>query len=211
MNQRSLIVVYLTALMAAVSLSKLEASDPDLVSDFFVPEGVNISTIDGNYFTFTGFRSGVPMESGKKFGISKATLATFPALTGLGVSYALLSYLPGGLNALHTHPRASEILYLISGTLEVGVIDSTNKLYSQTLSAGDLFVFPKGLVHYQINTDAKTTALAISGLSSAMPGVVSLGTNIFGSGISEGVLSKSFDVSTDVIKTLESAFATKSK
>ncbi|CAB4283217.1 unnamed protein product [Prunus armeniaca] len=44
----------------------------------------------------------------------------------------------------HIHPRSAEILFLVDGTLEVGFVDTKNNLFTQTLQAGDLFVFPKG-------------------------------------------------------------------
>ena len=54
----------------------------------------------------------------------------------------------------------------------MGLIDTTNKLYSQTLQAGDMSVFPKGLVHYQYNPDAQVPALAIATFRSSNPGSV---------------------------------------
>ena len=57
---------------------------------------------------------------------------------------------------------AGAFLFLLDGALEVGFVDTTNKLFTQTLQAGDMFVFPKGLVHYQINCDVKNSSIAIS-------------------------------------------------
>jgi hypothetical protein len=37
--------------------------------------------------------------------------------------------------------------------LEVGFIDTTNRLFNQTLWIGDTFMFPEGLVHFQYNAD----------------------------------------------------------
>ena len=37
---------------------------------------------------------------------------------------------------------------MVGGTLQVGFVDTTNKLFTQTLPTGDIFVFPKGLVHF---------------------------------------------------------------
>ncbi|KAJ6927664.1 germin-like protein 9-3 [Populus alba x Populus x berolinensis] len=39
-------------------------------------------------------------------------------------------------------------------SLQVGFVDTTNKLFTQTLQAGDMFIVPKGLVHFQYNADA---------------------------------------------------------
>lgn len=48
---------------------------------------------------------------------------------------------PGGVNPLHYHPRASEMLTVLRGTLYAGFIssnleDGTNKLYSAILNQG---------------------------------------------------------------------------
>ena len=75
-------------------------------------------------------------------------MAEFPALNGQSVSIAVLQYPAGSVNPPHTHPHSAELLFLLDGALEVGFVDTTNKLFTQTLQAGDMFVFPKGLVHY---------------------------------------------------------------
>ncbi|KAK3017236.1 hypothetical protein RJ639_005524 [Escallonia herrerae] len=67
------------------------------------------------------------------FKVLKASMAEFPALNGQSVSYAVLQFSAGSVNPPHTHPRASELLFLLSGSLEVGFVDTTNKLFTQTL------------------------------------------------------------------------------
>lgn len=75
--------------------------------------------------------------------VLKATLAEFPALNGQSLIYRpslpLRHYEPP-----HTHPRSAELLFLVDGTLGVGFVGTKNNLFTQTLQAGDLFVFPKG-------------------------------------------------------------------
>lgn len=121
----------------AISAMSVSASDPELTTDFFVPPGVNASTVDGSFFTFTGLEEGVyPAPAAGQFGVSKVFSSAFPALTGLGVSAALLQFTPNSINAPHTHPRGTELLYLINGSLNVGVVDTTNKLYEMNITAG---------------------------------------------------------------------------
>lgn len=171
-----------------------QASDPDILSDFIVPPG---SAIDGNLFTFTGTR-GIFGSVIEKFKVTKASKAEFPILDGQSVSLAVLQFPGGGVNPPHTHPRAAELLFVIQGSLEVGFVDTSNKLYTQTLQVGDLFVFPKGLVHYQYNSDWNKSATAVSGFGSANAGTVSLPTTLFATGVDDQILAKSFksDVST---------------
>lgn len=52
------------------------------------------------------------------------------------VSYAVLQYPTGTLNPPHTQPRSAELLFLVDGCLEVGFVDTTNKLFTQLLESG---------------------------------------------------------------------------
>jgi quercetin dioxygenase-like cupin family protein len=79
------------------------------------------------------------------------------------IDYALY----GGLNPLHTHPHATEILFVLEGSLYVSFVTSNpeNHLITKVLNPGDVFVFPVGLIHFQFNV-GKTKAVAFAGLSS---------------------------------------------
>lgn len=180
------------------------ASDPELTTDFFVPEGTNKSTLTGAYFSTSILRNGSGLVPPSKYAIKRVNSDALPALTGLGVSTALLEYLPGGINTLHTHPRGSEVLTVLQGELNVGLIDSGNKLYTKVLQSADVFVFPKGLVHYQINL-GNSTVLAYAAFSSSNPGTISLPVNIFASGIEDVVLETAFKVDGGVVDELQAA------
>ncbi|PKA63023.1 Germin-like protein 9-1 [Apostasia shenzhenica] len=188
----------------AFAFTAAHAADPDITSDFIVPSGV--SSVDANFFTFKGFRqslSGSPSSAPLK--VTKASEAEFPALAGQSVSYAFLEFGPGAINPPHTHPRSAELLMVIQGALSVGLVDSSGKLFTQQLEAGDVFVFPKGLVHFQVNKDAKNLAIAVSAFGSANPGTVSLPKAIFGSGIDGEVLAASFKTDAATASKLVSA------
>ncbi|OAE23163.1 hypothetical protein AXG93_1953s1230 [Marchantia polymorpha subsp. ruderalis] len=175
MATMKLVLVLMMASVVAVC-----ARDPELTTDFAVPVGMNSSLITGDFFTFTGLRnfSAAP----NTFGSKKVTQVEFPALTGLGVGVTLLEYKPNTLNPPHTHPRGSELIFVMAGHLDVGLIDSANKLYAAHLHEGDLFVFPQGLVHFQINMSKEKSVLAISAFGSSNAGTISMPRNIFGSG-----------------------------
>ncbi|KAL2239313.1 germin-like protein 9-3 [Sesamum indicum] len=177
------------------------AGDPDILTDFIVPP--NSPPPDGNFFTFTGMRSLVSAPIPPTFKVVKATLDQFPALNGQSVSYAVLIYPAGSVNPVHTHPRSAELLFLAQGSLEVGFVDTTNKLYTQKLQPGDIFVFPKGLLHFQYNADAKAPALAISAFGSANAGTVSLPNTLFNSTIDDSVLALSFKTDVATIQKLK--------
>ncbi|GJS00537.1 germin-like protein 9-3 [Tanacetum coccineum] len=122
---------------AFAMLSIANAGDPDILTDFVAP---NNTIIDANYFTFTGMRQLVGGEYPPTFRALKVSMNEFPALNGLGVSYAVLEFPIGSVNPVHIHPRASELMFLVSGCLEVGFVDTTNKLFNQTLKIGDIFL-----------------------------------------------------------------------
>ncbi|KAF6165883.1 hypothetical protein GIB67_012780, partial [Kingdonia uniflora] len=140
-------------IVAIFSIAQMvTAGDPNILSDFVVPS--NVTQVDANLFTFTGMRVLVRAPIPPAFEVLKASLAEFPGLNGQSVSYAVLLFPSGTLNPPHTHPRSAELLYLLSGSLEVGFVDTEKKLYTQKIESGDMFVFPKGLVHYQYNGDS---------------------------------------------------------
>lgn len=89
--------------------------DPDILTDFVIPANQTNAIIDGNFFTFTGMRALVGTNPPPEFKVLKASMAEFPALNGQSVSYAVLQFPVGSTNPPHTHPRASELLFLFQG------------------------------------------------------------------------------------------------
>ncbi|KAI5058742.1 hypothetical protein GOP47_0026912 [Adiantum capillus-veneris] len=104
------------------------------------------------------------------YGVKFANNVTFPALHPQGLSMARIDYAPKGLNPPHTHPNVTELLFLAQGSLLVGFIEPINNtLYQQNLYAGELFVFPRGVVHFQLNVDRDHPATAICAFNSEYP------------------------------------------
>jgi len=163
-------------------------------------------------FTYRGFNT--PGDTRNELGtyVMMINVTALPSLNTLGVSVARVDYAPGGVNPPHLHPRASEILTVIDGTLYAGFvtanrIDGSNKLFATVLRKGDLFVFPQGLIHFQINI-GRTNAVANVAFGSQNPGVATVGNSVFGShpSIRVDVLSKAFHVDEDVIEEIQSQF-----
>ncbi|KAF2317905.1 hypothetical protein GH714_041225 [Hevea brasiliensis] len=118
-------------------------------------------------------------------------------------------YAPWGINPPHTHPRASEILTVLEGTLEVGFVTSNpdNRLITKVLNKGDVFVFPVGLIHFQRNT-GNGYAVAIAAFNSQNPGVITIANAVFGSkpDISIDILTKAFQADKNVISQFQAKF-----
>ncbi|CAH8360781.1 unnamed protein product [Eruca vesicaria subsp. sativa] len=82
-----------------------------------------------------------------------------------------------------------------------------NRLFTKTLSKGDAFVFPEGLIHFQFNV-GRSPAVAFAALSSQNPGVVTIANTVFGSNppINPNVLSRAFQLDPRVVMDLQNKF-----
>ncbi|XP_022884395.1 germin-like protein subfamily 1 member 17 [Olea europaea var. sylvestris] len=179
--------------------------DPNMVSadDFLFP-GPNMPGLN------------VPGNTSNPLGskVTPVNVNQLPGLNTLGISLVRIDYAPYGLNPPHTHPRATEVLVVVEGTLYVGFVTSNpadpnvkNKLFTKTLKPGDVFVFPEGLIHFQFNV-GKKNAVVFAGLSSQNPGVITIANAVFGSDppINPDVLTKAFQVDSNVIQYLQGQF-----
>jgi len=141
--------------------------------------------------------------------VTAVNVAQIPGLNTLGVSLVRIDYEPMGINPPHTHPRATEVIVVLQGALEVGFVTSNpdNRLISKVLKTGDVFVFPVGLVHFQRNVGS-IKAVAFAGLSSQNPGVITIANAVFGSNpdINADVLAKAFQVDKNTVSNIQSKF-----
>ena len=165
------------------------------------------ATVIANDFFFSGLN--IPGNTSANILGSSVNLVDvnkFPGLNTLGISLARIDFAPYGLNPPHTHPRGTELLVVMEGTLLVGFVTSnpTNKLFTKVLNKGDIFIFLIGLIHFQFNI-GETNALAFSGLSSQNPGLITIANAIFGSNppINPDVLIKAFQLDKSVVDYLQ--------
>ena len=123
-------------------------------------------------FSFIGLH--IAGNTSNPFGsrVTPVTVAQLAGLNTLRISMARIDYAPWGINPPHTHPRASEILIVLEGSLLVGFVTSNpNRLITKVLQNGDVFVFPVELIHFQSNV-GYGNVVAIVALSSQNPGVI---------------------------------------
>lgn len=182
---------------AAVFVNGLACKDPKLVK----PEDFYFSGLDKPGNTSNKFNSaGAPVN-----------VAEIPGLNTLGISMIRFDLNSNGLIPPHTHPRASEILTVLEGSLSVGFVSSIpdSRLFTKVLNKGDVFVFPQGLVHFQYNSGNQST-VALAALSSQNPGVILTANAVFGSNppISDDVLTKAFQVDKRTVDWLQAQFQT---
>ncbi|KAM7251323.1 hypothetical protein ACFE04_023206 [Oxalis oulophora] len=206
--------------LLALASSFASAYDPSPLQDFCVAPtdsstGVNVngkfckdpSLVKCDDFFFKGLK--FPGDTNNPLGaqVSPGFVSEFPALNTLGISMVRIDYAPRvGVNPPHVHPRASELILVLEGTLYVGFVSSNpnNTLYSKILSKGEMFLFPIGMIHFQRNIGS-TPAVAIAALSSQNPGVITIANTIFGADtmIDPDLLATSFQLKPDVVKILQ--------
>ncbi|KQK13699.1 oxalate oxidase 1 [Brachypodium distachyon] len=199
------------------------ATDPDPLQDFCVAD------LDGKAVSVNGHTCKPMSAAGEDFlfssklakagntttpngsAVTELDVAEWPGVNTLGVSMNRVDFAPGGTNPPHVHPRATEIGLVTQGELLVGIIgslDSGNKLYSRVLRAGETFVIPRGLMHFQFNV-GKTEASMVVSFNSQNPGIIFVPLTLFGSNppIPTAVLSKALRVDGGVVDLLKSKFA----
>ncbi|KAF0927567.1 hypothetical protein E2562_034369 [Oryza meyeriana var. granulata] len=196
------------------------AGDPDLLQDICVADLTSAVKVNGfackttavteDDFYFKGIAATGNTNNTYGSVVTGANVEKVPGLNTLGVSMSRIDYAPGGLNPPHTHPRATEMVFVLQGTLDVGFITTGNKLFAKTITAGDVFVFPRGLVHFQKN-NGDSPAAVISAFNSQLPGTQSLATTIFAASpeVPNGVLTKAFQVGTKEVEKIKSRLAPK--
>ncbi|PSS28673.1 Germin-like protein subfamily 1 member [Actinidia chinensis var. chinensis] len=130
------------------------------------------------------------------FNVTLTNTDNLPGANTQGLTMARIDLAPFGVVPPHSHPRASELTTCLQGTILVGFVTTSNRLFTQQLRPGDSFVFPKALVHFLFNVDPTGPALAVSGLSSQNPGaqIASLATFATNPAMPDEVLKKAFQI-----------------
>ncbi|KAF6149351.1 hypothetical protein GIB67_016889 [Kingdonia uniflora] len=196
-------------------------ADPDLLQDTCVADlssGVTINgfvckpsnNVTANDFFFDGLKNPGQIISPLGSVVTPANVLNITGLNTLGVSLARVDFAPGGVNPPHTHPRATEIIFVLEGELEVGFITTANVLISRTIMVGEVFTFPKGLVHFQINNGAGNAAI-LAALNSQLPGTQAIAVTLFAASppVPDNVLAKAFQIGTMEVDNIKSGLASK--
>ncbi|CAM0910527.1 unnamed protein product [Alopecurus aequalis] len=220
--------VLLTACAALLALAApLLAGDPDMLQDFCVADYKSLQgplrlngypckremNVTADDFFFGGLAKAADYYTGNPMGsaVTPADVEKLPGLNTLGVSMARVDYAPwGGVNPPHAHPRATEIIFVTEGTLEVGFLTTANKLFTRTVPKGGVFVFPRGLMHYERSV-GEVPAVAISAYDSQLPGTQTAAAAMFGSvpAVPTDVLVRALQTDGGVVELIKSKFTPK--
>ena len=209
-SSSSSLLLLLLLLPATLFFAATCRADPDPVQDFCVaaaPAGGHgnnasysttypgfpckpTSSVVSDDFFFAGHASAGSTDSPNGAAVTSGNVEAFPGLNTLGLSINRVDLAPGGVNPLHTHPRSAELVHVEAGEMLVGFVSTEGKFYSKVVRAGESFVIPRGMMHFQYNVGTGA-ARAMTVFNSQLPGAV---------------LAKSFQVDTDTIKLLKSQF-----
>lgn len=211
--------VLMISMMMTIFLVSFVSADPDLLQDVCVADLASDlrlngfpckSNISADDFFFAGLSKAALTNNTFGATVTAASVQQIPGLNTLGVSMARIDYAPGGLNPPHTHPRATEVVFVLTGELDVGFITTANKLFTKTIKMGEVFTFPRGLLHFQMN-NGKVPAAVIAGFNSQLPGTQRAADALFGSSptVEDHVLTKAFQVGTKEVEKIKSRFAPK--
>ncbi|PWA75104.1 germin, RmlC-like cupin domain protein [Artemisia annua] len=189
-------------------LSPVFSSDPDPVQDYCLPSPhtkpcKNTSSITVDDFIYSGIKH--PGKFTNKFSGVPVSASVFPALNTLGMSLVRADFEVGGINVPHYHPRATEVAYVLEGKVYSGFVDTSNKVYAKVIEKGEVMVFPRGVLHFQMNV-GDSRATIIGSFDSQNPGSVKLPTALFGSGIDDELLEKAFGLKGKDIDKLKKRF-----
>ncbi|KAL1827941.1 hypothetical protein DCAR_0207151 [Daucus carota subsp. sativus] len=195
------IILFFFIIFSHSRIIHFASSDPDQLQDFCIPHNnsspslpcKNSTLVRVEDFIFSGIKNPGKFKNG--FSGVSVTSDAFPGLNTLGMSFVRADFEPGAINVPHYHPRATETAFLLKGTMYSGFVDSQNRVYAKVIEEGEVMVFPKGLLHFQMNVgDGKATILG--SFNSQNPGVVRIPAAVFGSGIDEELLEKAFGLNS---------------
>lgn len=191
----------------------VSSSDPDPVYDFCIPRTnisssilscKNSSLITVEDFIYSGIK-----EHGdfKKTGFAATPVSStvFPGLNTLGMSFVRADFDTGGVNVPHYHPRATETAFVLEGKIYSGFIDTQNRVFAKVIEKGEVMVFPRGLVHFQMNV-GDSPATILGSFNSQNPGLVKIPVAIFGSEIKDELLLKAFGFNSKELAKLRKRF-----
>ncbi|OWM77305.1 auxin-binding protein ABP20-like [Punica granatum] len=202
------IFLFSLILFASKAAAQLDFCVADLKSPA-TPTGYpckNPATVTVDDFAF----SSTLAVAGNTSNVFKAAVATavvtqLPGLNGLGTAMGRVDIAVGGVIPMHTHPSGTELLLVLEGTINAGFISSANNVYSKILKKGDVFVNPRGLLHFAINA-GQEPAVGIVSFSSHLPGLQPTDYALFGNNLPTQVVKATTFLDEAQIKKLKAAF-----
>ncbi|RZC68386.1 hypothetical protein C5167_031656 [Papaver somniferum] len=167
-----------------------------------------VSQVTSNDFFFSGLINAPSTANPLGHGVRIGNVSTFHGLNTLGLMVNRIDLTPGGVTPIHRHPRASEANIVLKGKVLSGFISASDVLYLKVQKDGELFIIPRGLVHFATNVGPQKAVL-IAGYNSQLPGFASIPSNLFASTptIPNYILAKNFRVDEKFTAIMKSKFS----
>ncbi|EMD40757.1 hypothetical protein CERSUDRAFT_80405 [Gelatoporia subvermispora B] len=144
----------------AVNRLNLLSQDSDFVFDFLNPSSGVVTGAAGH--------------------LVSASVSNFPAVVGNGMAMTIGFLGPCGMNTPHTHPRATEMLYVVNGSIISGTLQENGaRFVFNEVPGGSATIFPKGSIHFQQNNGCEPITF-VAALNNEDPGVDSIAQRFFG-------------------------------
>jgi quercetin dioxygenase-like cupin family protein len=121
-----------------------------------------------------------------------------------GISHVRLDFAVGGVIPPHIHPLATETLFVVQGSIYTGFISFDNVLYAEVLQQGDVFIFPRASLHFQINVGTGP-AVTFNSLNSQDPGFLVTANQLLATNISSAVLETSLGINSKELRSLRAS------
>ncbi|PPD93891.1 hypothetical protein ES288_D04G071900v1 [Gossypium darwinii] len=107
------------------------------------------------------------------------------------------------MSHIHYSPTI-EIVFILEGELEVSFLTTSNMFISKLIKKGEIFLFPKGLVHFHKNI-GRMPAAVITTFNSKNLGTQSIVSTLFVAmpTIPIDLLSKEFQIDTNEVEKIK--------
>ncbi|XP_059633221.1 auxin-binding protein ABP19a-like [Cornus florida] len=209
----SLPILFIFSVLLISSFPPHTAALDFCIADLTLPTGPagypckNAANVTADDFVYSGLGiAGNTSNNIFKSAVTTAFVTEFPGLNGLGLSMARGDIAPGGVIPMHTHPSAHELLIIIEGSVVAGLISSSdNQVYLKTLNQGDIMLFPKGLLHFQVNT-GRVPVIEFVSFSDPDPGLQILDNALFANNLPSEYIEKVTFLDDDQVKKLKAVF-----
>ncbi|KAL8483100.1 hypothetical protein ACS0TY_025957 [Phlomoides rotata] len=201
----------LLTIFALNSISTVFSFDSSPLQDFCVSDLTSTAckdpaTVTVDDFFYSGLH--IPTNTSNQLGSGFNTVSVnqIPGLNTLGLYLGRMDLQPNGYFPPHIHPRGTEVVTVLEGSMEIGFVTSypDYKQYKKVLEKGDFFVVPVGLLHYLRNVGNQSTVV-LWAINSQNPGITTVTGGVFGAKppIDSDYLSKAFMLDKQMVEQLQ--------
>lgn len=138
-----------------------------------------INALEDSDFVFDFTDPALKAVKGAGGKLVSANVGNFAALVGNGLAMTVGYMEPCGINSPHTHPRATEVLLLLNGTISAGFLtENGSRFVMNDVHELSAMVFPAGSVHFQANYGCEPVRF-VAALSNEDPGTLQIAQRYF--------------------------------